>query len=255
MKMPHDPRELPSELKKIPLDKVQLDRRTQMRVRTDFNLVAEYVEVLRAKKDFKEPVEVYFDGKVYWIGDGFHRVEAYHRAGRDKITALVREGSWQDAKVHAMGANGDAGLRRNRKDVRKVIAEAFEMFPKLSDRAIAQICRTTHPTVAAHRPANLKTDTRTYTDKHGNESVMDVSRLRGKTAASAPAPVNAFHDLPVATKTVLKELLRVISGHNKSEYSFVLTWLKGSLPDKPKAAEQLLTELEIEEGAGEEMKF
>jgi hypothetical protein len=226
-----------------------------MRKRTDHNLVADYAELLKTKKDFDTPVEVYFDGKVYWIGDGFHRVEAYLRAGKDKITALVREGDWQAAKVHAMGANDAHGLRRNRQDIQKAIAEAFDMFPKLSDRAIAFICRTTHPTVAAHRPDNLKTDTRVYTDKHGNESVMNVSGIRGKTMASAPAPVNAFHDLPPSAKTALKELLRVISGLSKSEHAFVLTWLKSSLRDKPKESGQLLTELEVEEGAGEEMKF
>jgi hypothetical protein len=255
MKMPADPRDLPAVPKKIPLDKVQIDKRTQMRVRTDPNRVADYVEVLQAKRDFDAPIEVYFDGKVYWIGDGFHRVEAYSRAGRDKVPALVREGGWQAAAVHAMGSNDAHGLPRSRADVRKAIAHAFDMFPKLSDRAIAQICRTSHPTVAAHRPAELKTDQRVYTDKHGNESVMDVTGLRGKTAASAPAPVNTFHDLPVESKTVLKDMLRVIAGLSKPEYSFVLAWLQGGLPDKPKEAERLLTELEFQEGAGEEMKF
>lgn len=255
MKTPLDPRERPSALKKIPLAKVQTDRRTQMRVRTNPERVAFLEGVLQDKKDFDDPVEVYFDGKVYWIGDGFHRVEAYIHAGRDTIRALVREGDWQAAATHAMGANDSHGLPRSRKDLHKAIMQAFELYPKLTDRAIARICRTTHPTVAAHRPANLKTDQRVYTDKHGNESVMDVSGLRGKTTtATAAVPVNTFHDLPGEAKTSVKEMLRRLSNLNKKEYAFALTWLK-TLPESPKEAERLLTELEVQEGAGEEMKF
>jgi hypothetical protein len=254
MKMPFDPRDREAKLKKIPLDKVQTDRRTQMRVRTDPNRVADYVEVLKAKKDFDAAVEVYFDGKVYWIGDGFHRVEAYIRAGHDKISALVREGDWQIAAIHAMGSNDAHGLPRSRKDLQKAIAHAFDMFPKLSDRAIAQICRTSHPTVAAHRPANLKGDQRVYTDKWGNESVMDTGGLRGKTAASVLAPVSTFHDLQPPTRTAMKEVLRVLAGDSKKEVAFAITYLQ-TLPKDPKEIERLLTELEAQEGAGEEMKF
>ena len=44
------------------------------------------------------PVVVYFDGKTYWLVDGFHRVAAYRLAGRMEIDCLVIEGTKADAQ-------------------------------------------------------------------------------------------------------------------------------------------------------------
>jgi len=248
-----DPRDLLALEKTVHLDKVQVDRRTQARVRTNHDRVAELAEALaRPDADFKDRVELYFDGAVYWIGDGFHRVEAYRKAGRTRIKALVREGGWLAAATHAMGTNDAHGLPRSRKDLRRAISMALEHYPKASDRAIAQLCRTSHPTVsAARRDLGQVTDTREYTDKHGNKSVMDVSGLRGRTAA-APGKVNEFHELEALARQAVKDLLGVFGRLPKASGAFLATWLKGNLPATPKAALALLTRLEVEEGEGEE---
>jgi hypothetical protein len=245
MAAPSDPRDLPAAARLVPLDKVQYeDRRTQARVRIDHNRVAELAEVLAGDKDFDDPVEVYFDGNVYWPGDGFHRLLAYEKAGRHKVRALVREGGWQAAATHAMGANDRHGLPRSRKDLRRAVAMAFELYPKLGDRAIARICRTTHQTVSACRPPALDGDTRVYTDRYGNTGVMNVAGLRGRPRP--PERVNEFHQLLPPTKDMLLGVLDRLGALSKREYAFVLAWLKGHLPPTPKEAGQLRTQLEAE---------
>jgi hypothetical protein len=243
--VPSDPRELPYVEKLVPLDKVQYnDSRTQARVRINHNYVAELVDDLKGKKAELPPVELYFDDPVYWVGDGFHRLLAWEKAGKTRVPALVREGGHQAARRHALGANAKQGLRRTRKDLRHAIALAFTDYPTLSDRAIAKMCYTTHQTVAACRPSKQDTDLRTYTDKHGNTTVMNVAGLRGR-AIPPLEPVNEFHQLPPDMKEVLLEVLRRGRTQPRQVYAFLLTWLK-HLPPSPKEAGELLTQLEVE---------
>src|SRR5262245_41078226 len=112
-----DPRNRPAERKQILLAKVQITRSTQARDRKTPDHVETLLAVLESGQEFKDAPEVYFDGFAYWVGDGFHRLDAYDRAGRAKVWALVRDGTHRDAMIHAAGANAEHGLRRTRKDV------------------------------------------------------------------------------------------------------------------------------------------
>jgi hypothetical protein len=252
-----DPRERPAVRKLVLLAKVQIDRRTQCRVRTDPHHVQELVEVLERKKGFKDDVELYFDASVYWVGDGFHRLEAYQAAGWVKIPALVREGGWLAAMIHAAGSNEDHGKRRTRDDLHRAITLLLEDggIRKLSNRQIAKLARCDDKTVGALREKlGLAGDVRVYTDKHGNETEMNVSRLRRRgEPLTAGGRVNTFHDLPADAKDACKGLLRVLGRLTKEQHSFTLTWLSKLPPGKPKETEHLLAELEVEEGQGEDL--
>jgi hypothetical protein len=118
-----DPQQRPAQEKMIALDKIQLTRSTQGRLRMNPDHVQRLrEEVLERGLDFTDRVEVYDDGfGKLWVGDGFHRLEAYQQAGRDKIRALVREGTERDAMIHAAGANTRHGLRRSRENIRRCI--------------------------------------------------------------------------------------------------------------------------------------
>ena len=70
-----------SELK---LTDVRIDGGTQPRAKIDLDVVAEYAERLDAGDVFP-PVEVVFDGKDYWLWDGFHRYHGHARAKRKTI--------------------------------------------------------------------------------------------------------------------------------------------------------------------------
>src|SRR5262245_16718660 len=88
----------------LPLSKVCADPRCQMRVDGDAGeeTAREYAEVLAAGgqlngtsgRDF--PV-AFWDGRTYWLGDGFRRRRAHELAGRKQMEVAVHDGSLRDA--------------------------------------------------------------------------------------------------------------------------------------------------------------
>jgi hypothetical protein len=173
-----DPRNRPAERKLILLEKVEVDRSTQCRERLSPDRVEFLADLLDRGRDFDAPIEVYWDGWKYWLADGFHRVKSYQKAGRVRVWALVREGTHRDALIHAAGANAEHGLPRTRKDVRRSILLLLDdaEFARLSDRTLARIVRCADKTVGAVRKElDLDTNVRTFTDRFGNVTEMDVS--------------------------------------------------------------------------------
>jgi len=114
--------------------------------------VIDYAEVMTDGGTFPA-ITVYHDGVAYWLADGFHRVAAAHQAGIAIIEADIRQGGKVDAKLHAVGANSDHGLRRTNADKRKAVQAVLDepTMAEASDREIARICKVTHPFVAKVR--------------------------------------------------------------------------------------------------------
>jgi hypothetical protein len=141
---------------------------------------------------------VYDDGDRYWPGDGFHRIEAGRRIGRETILAEVREGGRRDAVLLAAGANANHGLRRGQADKRNAIEKLLRDpdWSKWSDREIGKACAVDHKTVGKVRREltgefpSEKTRTVTYRDRHGNVSEMKVA---------APAPGSSMAERMLAT--------------------------------------------------------
>ncbi len=109
----------------------------QARVGICEQTVREYVERLEAGEE-APAVVVFFDGKVYWLADGFHRFHSHQRAQRLEIEADIREGTRRDARMFACGAN--TGLRRTRADKRRAVEILLgdEEWRTWSDREIAR---------------------------------------------------------------------------------------------------------------------
>lgn len=124
--------------------------------------VAEYAEIYRAGGEEALPPLVVFgstgaDGGCWgYIGDGYHRQEALLLAGLWLVTvewhecASVEEAE-RAAAWFAAGSNAEHGLRRSNADKRAAVALALGHSPALSDRAIAEHCRVSHPLVAEVR--------------------------------------------------------------------------------------------------------
>lgn len=133
---------------------IRTDGGTQARVQMDEPTVTEYADAMRRGATFP-PVVVYYDGDAYWLGDGFHRLKAHKQAhgSAQPIAAEVRQGTRRDAILCAVGANATHGLRRTSQDKRNAIATLLrdEEWSQWSDREIARITHTTHPTVAKIR--------------------------------------------------------------------------------------------------------
>jgi hypothetical protein len=142
----------------ILLDKIRTDGGTQMRAQLDDGTVFEYTQAMVAANGWGTfpAVVAYYDGSVYWLGDGFHRVQAYRDAfpaSSDGIPCEVRSGTRRDAILHAAGANSSHGLRRTNADKQRAVETLLRdnEWSVWSDTEIARRCAVDHKTVGAMR--------------------------------------------------------------------------------------------------------
>jgi hypothetical protein len=136
--------------KVLDLDEVRIDGEIQARAAIDEAVVAEYAERMAAGDKFPA-LDVFHDGSVYWLADGFHRYHAARKAGVARLACLVKPGTRDDAAWAACGANQTHGLRRTNEDKREAVRKALRLRPNLADTAIAEHCGVHRDTVAAHR--------------------------------------------------------------------------------------------------------
>lgn len=165
------------------------DHALQMRVAgTVDDVVLEYVEAMKSGAVFPA-VEVYYDGSVHWLADGFHRVAASRHLGLEKIAANVHSGDKRDAILHAMRANLRHGLRATRADKRRAVEVMLRDsdWSKWSDRAIGQQCGVDGKTVAAVRAELGLTATTRTTTRAGRVYEIDTASIgTRKTTAETP---------------------------------------------------------------------
>lgn len=142
---------------KLPIDKINQDGSTQVRVAIDADWCEHLASLLLAEDSKIPPIVVFFDGETYWIGDGYHRLAAAAKAGQASILALVHKGTQEDAVKFALGANRAHGKPLTTADKAKAIRIALRYYPERSDRWIAGELGVDHKTVAKHRAAGEST--------------------------------------------------------------------------------------------------
>ncbi len=136
----------------LPLYDIRLDGGTQPRAQLDQTTINSYAEDMQNGDSFPAVV-VFYDGKDYWLADGFHRWHATMETGKDQIRAQVKQGTQRDAVLHSVGVNSVHGLRRTNLDKRRAVMRLLhdEEWVAWSDREIARHCRVSHPFVASLR--------------------------------------------------------------------------------------------------------
>jgi hypothetical protein len=173
----------------IEISRIVIDPATQMRADgVNPATVEDYAEDMAEGAKFPAIIVFYDETEeVYWLADGFHRVEAAKRVGDTAIEADVRRGGGRrEAILFAAGANANHGRRRSHEDKRKSVLALLTdaEWSQWSDREIGKRCSVDGKTVAkirAELTADFRTETeRTYTTKHGTVATM-------KVAASEPA--------------------------------------------------------------------
>jgi hypothetical protein len=188
----------------IEVSKIRIDGGTQSRAAINEQTVAEYAEAMEDPRTVFPPVVAYYDGRDYWLADGFHRVEAWKRIGRVEVPAEVRQGDRRAAVLHSCAANAAHGLRRTNDDKRRAVMTLLEdaEWSQWSNREIARRCGVHYNFVGKLRadvtitPSDSEAP-RTYTTKHGTEAQMDTSRIGKTDPAPEPAPVEPMLDTPV----------------------------------------------------------
>ena len=139
----------------IGLSMIVVDHAIQPRVATNIEYQREFSEAMLRGDQFP-PVTLFFDGKTYWLADGFHRYGAFKMCSRAdparfaNIRAEVRPGSRNDAIVFSAGANQKFSIPRTRSDVRKAIEMLlhFKIWRERSDSWIAKHVGCSTKTVA-----------------------------------------------------------------------------------------------------------
>ncbi len=164
------------------------DGGAQMRVEMKPDVVLDYAEDMAAGATFP-PVEVYYDGSIYWLADGYHRVEAARKLEHETIDAEVREGGKRDAIIHGIGANASHGLRRAQADKRRAVERLLcdEEWSTWSDRKIAKIAKVDHKTVAKVRRELLGAEFRTPARPNG-----EIPRTNGKPNTTSGSVVETL---------------------------------------------------------------
>lgn len=172
------------------LDKIRIDGGTQSRVRIDQNLVARYADDLLNGIKFP-PIEVFFDGEYYWLGDGFHRYFANKRINSPSIESIVHNGTVRDATLFGFSANIHHGQPATIEDKRKaVLAMLHDIeWQDLSNRDIAKVCGVSHTYVNMLR-------TQLENNKGGNVST------KPKKESQPVDPVEEFNEAELERETL-----------------------------------------------------
>lgn len=124
-------------------EKITRDHATQVRGRIDSNKVKEY-EVIIREHGLMDAVDLFTevpmsDPPVYWLADGFHRIDAYAAAGVLKFPANIRAGSKSDAIRFSLERNGHHGAQMTSAEKRHAAEVAVQdaEIGSLTDKEIA----------------------------------------------------------------------------------------------------------------------
>lgn len=133
---------------RLELNKIRLDGDTQPREKILNDWVNHLKERLLDGKVLN-PVTVFFDGKHYWLADGFHRYHAHNNAGFKDINVDLVTASKRKAWLFSLGANSDHGMPPTPKEIRNNVRRALEdiELSTKTSRELADICNCSHMTV------------------------------------------------------------------------------------------------------------
>src|SRR5438477_10918708 len=113
--------------------------------------------------------------------DGFHRFNSAKRCKSHTSSALIHEGSREDALKFALSANATHGIRRTNADKRRAVELALGTFKTLTDRAIAEMCGVGRDLVGEARAQVSESDT-CRPDESQSRTGLDGKKYRVKTA-------------------------------------------------------------------------
>lgn len=140
-------------LLRLRLDQVVKDPELQARVQADPATVARYRELYAMGVDMVAPVVFETSPSVYLVADGFQRLEAAEKEGRDALDFDARAGTREDAILYAAGANSRHGLPMTNADKLRAVTLLLrtEGGRTWTDRRIAEHCGVSAPFVGKVR--------------------------------------------------------------------------------------------------------
>lgn len=113
------------EVRLIAVHNIRIDRELQSRAFMSTDYVRESSEAI-LRGDIFPAVDVFWDGKKYWLADGFHRVEAHRKGGVIDVTCMIHYGKRRDAIIYSAGANQKFWIPRSIEDKTRAAYMLFE---------------------------------------------------------------------------------------------------------------------------------
>ena len=154
------------------------------RDRLDDSHVCALLEVI----DQLPPIIV--DKDTMTLIDGMHRLEAYRRAARTVIPAILFSGDETEALACAIRANVGHGKPLTLGERQTAAATLLSRCPERSDRWIAQVCALSHSTVRAIRKAVAATTVPIRVGRDGRSRAVSLPAI-----PDGNAPRDATHAL------------------------------------------------------------
>ena len=109
-----------SETITLPLKKLRGDGGTQSREQISDSARRDYREAYQ-RGEKMPPLVAFYDGRHYWLADGFTRLAALQDLQRAETDVLVYHGTLRDAVLYAAGANAKHGAQRTAADKRRSV--------------------------------------------------------------------------------------------------------------------------------------
>src|SRR5262249_11595880 len=191
--------------RQVPLASICTDRGSQARVKIHAPVVREYADAMSRQRGGGgvkfPPVDLFFDGRVYWMGACFPRALASEKAGLKEILADVHAGTQRDALLFSLSANSAHGLPRTNADKRKAVSLLLSdpEWSQWSDREIARQCQVSNFLVSGMRRKSsvIKSQMRERIVRRGarvsemKTPATDSSARAGRAEVSPQTPAGA----------------------------------------------------------------
>lgn len=207
----------------VAIQQIRTDGGTQPRAEIRPEVVQEYSEAIQSGVKLP-PMVVFFDGKDYWLADGFHRRGGYELANIVEVEIDQRDGTVRDAILYSVGANADHGIRRNSGDKRRAVEKLLRdgEWGARSNVWIAEHCHCTEGYVRQVRLDIKETPDGRSTTTLSDKGVSSRTGRDGKQyrVPSKPEPQDSEDD--------------GISDEDISE-AYTVPSVKQSKPDKENA--------------------
>lgn len=167
------------------LSNIELDSSIQCRAKIDSETVNDYAERMGEGDKFP-PVDLYGTEEKAWIGDGWHRVMAAKQLGLVDIAATLHAGGRIEALKSALAANALQGQRRTNADKRRCVEIALREFPKMSSRAIGEMCVVAHSFVERQRTGELVPESSSPATRTGLDGKQHAAKKPRKNNQRPP---------------------------------------------------------------------
>jgi len=205
-------------------DKITRDHITQIRGRIDSSKVKEYEVIIREQGEM-DPLDVFTDGSatdkpVFYLADGWHRMDAYAAAGVEKFKIHIRLGSKSDAIRFALQRNGRHGAQMTNTEKRHA-AETAVQDPEIgnsTDKEIAALIGCS-PSLVSEARRGITRDVKrkkrkdVEVESHHRSAPGTASSGKRETESPAPKSATARERTPADTRPTKAMILKQISDY------------------------------------------